>query len=82
MDQTLMLRIRERAYHIWAANGGEAEQNWLRAETEILNYSAAQSPKVVPPKKQPGTFRKAKKMTSAGRAVRLAALPTPESSLP
>ena len=32
MDQILMLRIRERAYHIWAANGGEAEQNWLRAE--------------------------------------------------
>ena len=62
MDQTLMLRIRERAYHIWAANGGEAEQNWLRAETEILNNSPA-----VPPKKQPGTFRKAKKMASAGR---------------
>ena len=62
MDQTLMLRIRERAYHIWAANGGEAEQNWLRAETEILNNSPA-----VSPKKQPGTFRKAKKMASARR---------------
>ena len=81
MDQTLMLRIRERAYHIWAANGGEAEQNWLRAETEILNNSPAKPPKAVPPKKQPGTFRKAKKMASAGRAVRLEALPTTESSL-
>ncbi len=44
MDPTLMLCIRERAYHIWAANGGEAEQNWLRAETEILKNSAAQPP--------------------------------------
>jgi len=42
VDQALMLRIRERAYHIWAANGGDADQNWLRAETEILNTSAAQ----------------------------------------
>ena len=42
MDQALMVRIRERAYHIWAANGGDAEQNWLRAEAEILNNSAAQ----------------------------------------
>jgi hypothetical protein len=39
MDQILMLRIRERAYHIWAANGGNADANWLRAETEILNTS-------------------------------------------
>ena len=37
-----MLRIRERAYQIWAANGGEADQNWLRAEAEILNNSATQ----------------------------------------
>ena len=77
MNQTLMLRIRERAYHIWAANGGEAEQNWLRAETEILNNSPA-----VSPKKQPGTFRKPKKMGSAKRAGRLEARPTAESSLP
>jgi hypothetical protein len=39
MDQALMVRIRERAYHIWAANGGDVEQNWLRAEAEILNNS-------------------------------------------
>jgi hypothetical protein len=61
MDQALMIRIRERAYHIWAANGGDAEQNWLRAEAEILNNSAAQ-----PHKKQPGTYkRNARKMASA-----------------
>jgi len=48
MDEALMLRIRERAYHIWAANGGDADQNWLRAETEILNTSAAQPPEAQP----------------------------------
>jgi hypothetical protein len=39
MDQMLMLRIRERAYEIWAASGGDAEQNWLRAEAELLKNS-------------------------------------------
>jgi hypothetical protein len=38
MDQSLMLRIRERAYHIWAANGGGADQNWLRAETKPQQF--------------------------------------------
>ena len=67
MNQALMVRIRERAYHIWAANGGDAEQNWLRAEAKILNNSAAQPPKAQPQKKQPGAFRrKAKKMASVG----------------
>jgi hypothetical protein len=67
MDQALMVRIRERAYHIWAANGGDAGQNWLRAEAEILNNSAAQPPKAQPQKKHPGSFRrKAKKMASVG----------------
>jgi hypothetical protein len=42
MDEALMLRIREHAFHIWAANGGDADQNWLRAETEILNTSTLQ----------------------------------------
>jgi hypothetical protein len=70
MDQALMLRIRERAYHIWAANGGEADQNWLRAETEILNNSATQPSESKPQKKQPGAFkRKAKKTVSVGQAA-------------
>jgi Protein of unknown function (DUF2934) len=72
MDQALMLRIRERAYHIWAANGGEADQNWLRAETEILNNSAAEPLEVPPQKKQRGAFkRKAKKTASVGQAASL-----------
>jgi hypothetical protein len=67
MDQALILRIRERAYQIWAANGGEADHNWLRAETEMLNTSAAQPPEAQPQKKQLGSFRrKAKKTASLG----------------
>ena len=77
-----MLRVRERAYHIWAANGGDADQNWFRAETEILNNSAAQ-PLETQPQTPPGTFRrKAKKTASAGLTMRLGTLPTAENSLP
>jgi hypothetical protein len=36
MDQTLVHRIRERAYHIWMETGGTPDQNWLRAETEVM----------------------------------------------
>ena len=65
MDRALMVRICERAYHIWAANGGDAEQNWLRAEAEILNNSAAQPAKAQPQKKQLSASRRnAKKMAS------------------
>jgi DUF2934 family protein len=39
MDETLMLRIRERAYEIWTASGGDADENWLRAEAELLKNS-------------------------------------------
>ena len=68
MDQALMLRVRERAYQIWAANGGEAHQNWLRAEAEILNNSATQPSDAQPQKKQPGGFkRKTKKAVSVGQ---------------
>jgi hypothetical protein len=67
MDHALMLRIRERAYHIWAANGGEANQNWLRAEAELLNNSRAQPPEAQLRKKQPSASRrKAKKMALVG----------------
>jgi hypothetical protein len=65
MDQNLMERIRESAYHIWAANGGDAEQNWLQAEAEILNNAAVQSPKARPQKKQPGAFRRKAKKTAS-----------------
>lgn len=54
MDDGLMLRIRERAYHLWAATGGDADRDWFRAEKEILNTSAA------PPQEMPlGESRKA-----------------------
>jgi hypothetical protein len=58
MDQILMLRIRERAYRIWAADGGNADANWLRAETEILNTSAPQPAEAPARKKQPAASRR------------------------
>jgi hypothetical protein len=42
MDQAMTLRVRERAYHIWAAHGGDADNNWLQAETEILHLTTPQ----------------------------------------
>jgi Protein of unknown function (DUF2934) len=36
VDQAITLRIRERAYDIWAEAGGDADRNWLQAELEIL----------------------------------------------
>ena len=36
MDQAMTLCVRERAYHIWVARGGDANTDWLQAETEIL----------------------------------------------
>ena len=63
-----MLRIRERAYHIWAANGGDTDQNWFCAEAEIVNTSAVQPPEAQSQKKQldDATRRKAKKTASLG----------------
>jgi hypothetical protein len=68
MDHTLTDRIRERAYHIWFANGcrdGEAEQHWLAAEREIL-----QAPKAAIPAKR-GVAKKVSR--PLGRATRAAA---------
>jgi hypothetical protein len=53
MDQTLTHRIRERAYHIWTQTGGTADQNWLQAETEILQTAASKILVDQPGKKRP-----------------------------
>jgi hypothetical protein len=43
MQNTLEHSIRERAYHLWLADGcqGEAERHWLAAEREMLATAAA-----------------------------------------
>jgi hypothetical protein len=51
MDQAIALRVRERAYHIWAAQGGDAEKNWLQAEAELLQLM---TPQVAPKPKARG----------------------------
>ena len=50
MDQAMTLRVRERAYHIWAAQGGDADTNWLEAETEILQLTIPQTEPASAPK--------------------------------
>lgn len=47
LEQDLSNRIRERAYEIWGERGyrdGEAEQNWLAAEREILAATLRPAP--------------------------------------
>jgi hypothetical protein len=44
MESTLELRIRQRAYELWHANGcaeGSADEHWLTAERELLSSSIA-----------------------------------------
>jgi hypothetical protein len=46
MEQSLEMRIRERAYEIWSAHGcpnGRADEHWLTAEREILTLPAGES---------------------------------------
>jgi hypothetical protein len=42
MQEGLEHTIRERAYHLWVANGcaGEAEHHWLAAERELIGHAA------------------------------------------
>ena len=75
MEQTLELRIRQRAYEIWHANGcaeGKSDEHWLAAERELLasacDLFAAPAAAVTP---------KAKK---ANRAARRAAQPANSSA--
>jgi Protein of unknown function (DUF2934) len=46
MEQSLEMRIRERAYEIWSAHGrpdGRADEYWLTAEREIVTLPAGES---------------------------------------
>ena len=47
MPQDLEHTIRERAYHLWVADGcrdGDSERHWLAAEREVLAAFAATAP--------------------------------------
>ena len=67
MDPSLMLRIRERAYHIWIDTGGHADQNWLQAEKEILQT----------PRSQPTAGPTAKKRSPVSKQKMRKQVPTP-----
>lgn len=56
MEQSLEVRIRERAYEIWTAHGcpdGCADEYWLTAEREILTAPAGESEAIVARKAKP-----------------------------
>ena len=59
-----MFRVRERAYYIWAARGGDAEKNWLQAESEILQLNVLQAAPV-----KSKTLRVRKRKTSVSTKV-------------
>ena len=65
MDQATTLRVRERAYHIWAAQGGDAEKNWLQAETEILQLMTARAAPAAAPKPKARATRNRKSAAAA-----------------
>jgi hypothetical protein len=70
MEQSLQLRIRDRAYEMWNAGGrldGQADQHWLAAEREVLARmtEACSVPKADSAIESPR--RRAKAKTSAQR---------------
>ena len=65
MDQAMTLRVRERAYHIWAARGGDADKNWLEAETEILQLTTPQAAPASAPKQKVRGARNRKSVAPA-----------------
>ena len=68
MEQAMTLRVRERAYHIWTSQGGDAEKNWLQAETEILQLM---TPQAAPASasKQKARVTRTKKSTAAAKVA-------------
>jgi hypothetical protein len=59
--QDLEHAIRERAYHLWDANGrqeGDAEAHWLTAQREILASSLGTSGTVSSTSRNPGKTAK------------------------
>jgi Protein of unknown function (DUF2934) len=54
--------IRERAYHLWSADGqpqGNADAYWIKAERELASNAAARP--LVKPNKTPGAARRARR---------------------
>jgi hypothetical protein len=71
MDQNLENCIRERAYEIWTAYGcmhGQAEQQWLAAEREVLATSTGVLAGKPNPKKKPGPSAGSKTARTLARA--------------
>jgi hypothetical protein len=76
--QELEQAIRERAYHLWVADGchdGKADAHWLTAQREILASSLSSIARVKVSEAKPATKKKAKataKSTTAKRKSKAA----------
>jgi hypothetical protein len=71
MDQSLEIRIRERAYEIWTEHGcveGQAQQHWLAAEREVLAASTAVLAGKPNPNKKPRSSARSKAARTLARA--------------
>ena len=67
MQQKLEHQIRERAYHLWLAEGGHdgaADRHWLAAEREVLAATAS----AMPATKARTTRRSSATVASAAKA--------------
>ncbi len=79
MAESIEERIRERAYHLWEAEGrppGRAEAHWLRAEAEVKGAAESQAPRPAArpakAKAKPDTKPKAKAGAKPGAGTRKA----------
>ena len=71
MDQSLEIRIRERAYEIWTEHGcvhGQAQQHWLAAERDVLATSTAVLAGKTNPKKKPRSSARSQTARTVARA--------------
>jgi len=71
MDQSLEIRIRERAYEILTEHGcvdGQAQQHWLAAEREVLAASTAVLAGKQNPNKKPRSSARSKAARTLARA--------------
>jgi Protein of unknown function (DUF2934) len=75
MQTELETQIRERAYHLWVADGcrdGEADKHWLAAERDVLAAFASSTPA---PKAR--TARRPANVASVAKAPAKARRPAP-----
>jgi uncharacterized caspase-like protein len=70
--QALEQAIRERAYHLWVADGcrdGNADAHWLTAQREVLASSLGSFARVTISETAPGSKKAERKAAAKGSAT-------------